>query len=52
MNNIDYNMLSHAGQGYAFKIDSTINYPYVTGPGGVPLYYPKVDQQRQKIHPG
>jgi rhodanese-related sulfurtransferase len=50
MNNIDYNMLSHAGQGYAFKIDSTINYPYVTGPSGVPLYYPKVDQQRQKIH--
>jgi hypothetical protein len=51
MNNIDYNMISRIGQTYAFKIDSTINYPYVSGPGAAPLSLPKVDQQRQKIHP-
>ena len=50
MNNIDYNMLSHAGLAYAFKIDSTINYPYVSGSGEAPLFSPKVDPQRQKIH--
>jgi rhodanese-related sulfurtransferase len=50
INNIDYNMLSRVYQPYTFKIDSTINFPYVTGSTGVPLNNPKAGKQINKTN--